>query len=122
MESRRCPCYPCLPITAPADCCSHSELDQKKFWPYHDLLYANQERLSEPETFKRLAAEVGLDTEEFGRCLDNRETAQEVAWDVVEAQRVSLSRRPSLFINLLYVDGALPFDELSKLMESAALQ
>ncbi len=46
---------------------------QDKFWPYHDLLFMNQENLTVPD-LKSYAANLGLDMPVFSRCLDDNET------------------------------------------------
>ncbi len=99
--------------------CAHR---QGEFWRYQDLLYDNQDRLGDPGALKGFARSLGLDAMAFDRCLDKRETAQEIKWDRYEVRRLGLMELPSLFINGTYVSGALPLDELSRIIDSVAIQ
>ena len=55
------------PKAAEAAACAN---DQKKFWEYHDKLFANQGAL-EVDDLKKHAADLGLDTARFNECLDS---------------------------------------------------
>lgn len=46
---------------------------QGKFWEYHDLLFANQERFSRI-FYGQVAQSIGIDMREFNFCLDTNET------------------------------------------------
>jgi protein-disulfide isomerase len=98
--------------------CAHR---QKRYWPYHDLLYDNQDRLGEPGALQALARQAGLDAPSFDRCLVGRETAREVFWDTMEVRRLGLTELPSLFANSTYIGGVPPLDELTRALESLAL-
>ena len=55
-----------------ADCA----LDQGKFWPYHDTLYANQHGENQgsftTERLKAIAQTVGLNMSTFDHCLESQ--------------------------------------------------
>ncbi len=110
--------YPLLgdPTSLMAAIAARCAQRQGRFWPYHDLLYANQVKL-DIAVLKGYAKEVGLDAKTFDQCLDKRETAQEIEMDLYEGKRVGLTGLPSLFINTIYVPGALPVEELKKVIE-----
>ena len=46
--------------------------DQGKFWPYHDVLFANAGRLATTD-LKHHAAELGLDSAKFDACVDGHQ-------------------------------------------------
>jgi protein-disulfide isomerase len=53
---------------------------QKKFWPYHDKLFANLgESVFTEANFRRFAREVGLNTDQFGACLRAGKYKEKVA-------------------------------------------
>ncbi|MGH7845299.1 MAG: DsbA family protein, partial [Candidatus Binatia bacterium] len=79
--------------------CAHR---QGKFWPYHDMLYDNQEKLDD-ESLKTYAKDLKLDMAKFNQCFDKKETAQEIEWDVWEGKRVRLPALPALFANTIYI-------------------
>src|SRR2546426_10971516 len=51
-----------------------------KYWPYHDRLFEGQPAFRRPDLL-RYAAEVGLDRDEFTRCLDERRFPPHVGRD-----------------------------------------
>lgn len=98
--------------------CAHR---QGSFWSYQDLLYENQGRVGDPVALKAFARTLGLATGVFDQCLDRRETAEEVGWDIQEAERVSVMRMPTLFVNGVYIGGVLPTSELVALLQRYSL-
>src|SRR6476660_6917393 len=53
---------------------------QRKFWPMHDLIYENQERLG-TEMLLDLAEKIQLDIREFGKDWESRESVEKVESD-----------------------------------------
>ena len=45
--------------------------EQGQFWAYHDLIYTNQDNLTE-DLFKTLAWQSGLNQEQFDQCFDQK--------------------------------------------------
>ncbi|RMG17892.1 MAG: hypothetical protein D6729_07925 [Deltaproteobacteria bacterium] len=90
---------------------------QGKFWPYHDILFGNQQAL-EVEDLKAHAAKVkGLDVEAFSRCLDSGEMAEAVERDIAAGQRAGVTGTPAFFVNGIPVSGAMPFERFKKLID-----
>lgn len=94
--------------------------DQDYFWPYHHLLFENQDALwGDPVgTAKRLALEAGLDAARFNACLDNQ-----THYDLIyEQDRFRQTRgirgQPVLDINGDIFYGAQPFEVLQKTIEA----
>jgi protein-disulfide isomerase len=82
--------------------------DQGKFWEYHDALFANQNEL-EVNTLKYYAKEIGLDEDEFNRCLDSGAMAGRVDADKKEGLAKNVRGTPAFFINGEFISGARPF-------------
>lgn len=76
---------------------------QKKFWPMHEALYANQGKLS-PALYPRLARELGLDEPKFSACLADPAREQFVMRDTLEAQKLGISGTPSFVIGIIQGD------------------
>jgi protein-disulfide isomerase len=72
--------------------------EQGTFWPYHDLLFANQDALG-VEDLKRYAANLGLDTGRFNQCLDTDKYAEKVKQDVEDGVKYNVWGTPTFFIN-----------------------
>ena len=96
----------CLAAAA-AECAG----DQGKFWPYHDLLFDNQQHLSRPFLL-RYAEQVGMDMPGFTQCLAGGEAAARVHADAEAGARLSIDSTPTLFINGRVIKGALDAQRL----------
>jgi protein-disulfide isomerase len=93
--------------------CAHA---QGRFWPYHDLLFANQARLA-PADLKRYAAEIGLDRAAFDRCLDEGQARAAVEQDLNQGQQLGVAATPTFFINGRFVSGAQPFERFKAIID-----
>lgn len=89
---------------------------QGQFWEYHDLLYAQSNRLSVPD-LKAHAQNVGLDLKTFTACLDGREFQEEVKADFTDGQYAGVPGTPSLFFNGNRVSGVLSEDALRQIID-----
>jgi len=98
--------HPAAALAAQAGGCAH---EQGRFWEYHDLLYANQESLSEA-TVSQYAGDAGLDVSQFSDCLASNEKMLDVLLDMQDAKRQGVSSTPAFVINGLTVSGAQPYE------------
>ena len=80
---------------------------QGKFWEMHDLLFENQERLSEP-LYLRLAEELGLPPEALRQALEEGIYEARVRADFSSGVRSGVNGTPTFFINGERHEG--PFD------------
>jgi protein-disulfide isomerase len=85
---------------------------QGKFWPYHDLLYAQQNPENSGALTRDyligLARQLGLDTIRFQADLTDPALVRQVAADQAEGTAAGVSGTPSVLINNQFVDGAQP--------------
>ena len=71
---------------------------QNKFWEMHAVLFDNQEHLDQPNV-ERLAKSIGLEMPRFLTDRDSEATADFVAKDRKQGERLELTNTPSMFIN-----------------------
>lgn len=71
---------------------------QGKFWEYHDILFANQDKL-EIDDLVNYAGQLGMDTEQFRSDLTNGKFAGEVSKDVADGKSFGISGTPTFFLN-----------------------
>lgn len=83
--------------------------EQKKFWEYHDLLFANQGKFSKPE-LKVYAKELGLDQASFDACLDSEKFSQEIRQDYAQGVNLKVPGTPSYIINGQLISHTVPMD------------
>ena len=88
-----------LPAALAASCAAA----QKRFWPMHEALYANQGKLA-PTLYPQLARELGLDEAKFTTCLGDAAREQVIMRDVVEARGLGISGTPSFVIGKIQGD------------------
>ena len=90
--------------------------EQGKFWPYHDRLFANQQRLTVPD-LKQHAVELGLDAARFNACVDSHKYASVVEKDIAMGNEAGVNGTPAFFINGRMISGAQPFDVFKKIID-----
>jgi protein-disulfide isomerase len=105
--------HPDAPKAAEAAECSH---DQGMFWRYHDHLFRVTEL--DQRSLKQYAAELGLDTVAFNRCLDTGAKAALVAQDVRDARGYGARGTPAIFVNGRLFAGAKPFEVFAAYIDS----
>ena len=88
-----------------------SEQGNDKFWELHDLLFENQGKLNQEnakEEINGFAKQIGLNTDEFGKCIDSPEAAKRVQNESAEARSIGVSSTPTFVVNGMIVPGANP--------------
>jgi len=98
--------------------------DQEAFFPFHDLIYANQATLfvdrnadisASLVTFAEL---LGLDTGEFSSCLESGKYQSRVAQDEADARAAGVTGTPSFLVNGKLLRGNQPFANFQQIIEA----
>jgi protein-disulfide isomerase len=92
---------------------------QGRFWEMHDMLYENQDRLSEPDLFS-YAASVGLDMDRFADDLAAHAFEPRVREDFASGVRSGVNGTPTFFINGWRHDGPWDLESLAEAINAAA--
>ena len=71
---------------------------QGRFWDMHNVLFANQDRLSAADTLG-MAEQIGLDLGLFRAALTDPEVVTVVDADAADARRLGVTARPYILIN-----------------------
>lgn len=101
------------PKAAEAGQCAH---DQGSFWAYHDYLFEDGHRLYS-EDLKQAARQIGLDGEEFDRCLDSGIYQPMVQTSVAEARALGFRGTPTFDVNGEIIVGPPPLYFLIELID-----
>lgn len=92
--------------------------DQGKYWEMHDTLFANINSLTIND-LKGYAADLGLNTADFNKCLDTGKYTSEVQADLADGSAAGVSGTPSFFINGVQIVGAQPYSAFQQAIEAA---
>lgn len=104
------------PLARPAAEAAACAGEQGKFWPYHDRLFANPSKLSEPD-LKQHAVELGLNPAQFNSCVDTHKLKAQVDADLKDGEEAGVNGTPAFFINGRMLSGAQPFDAFKTIID-----
>ncbi len=90
--------------------------EQGQFWPMHDLMFQTQGQLKE-EDLKTKAAQLKLNLDAFNSCLVSGKNAGKVKQDLQAGSQLGVAGTPALFVNGRFVSGAVPFEDIAKLID-----
>jgi protein-disulfide isomerase len=107
------PFHPQAQIAAEAAECAN---EQGKYWEMHDIIYANQETLSD-DAYSEFSEQLDLDTQKFDECLSSNKYADEIAADQKDGESYGVTGTPTFFINGWILVGAQPTSEFEKLID-----
>lgn len=105
--------HPLAPLAAEA---SEAAAAQRKFWEFHDALYAIQPKLSR-ETMLEAARDLGLDAERMAAELDANAHRPRVERDLDSAQASGATGTPTFFVNGVRHFGAYDAGSLIEELE-----
>jgi len=91
---------------------------QSRFWPMHDLLYENQQRLGDQD-LHAYAERLGLDLERFDHELAEHVHAGRVHDDFLTGVRSGVNGTPSFYINGARYDGSFDTETLLTALQRA---
>lgn len=104
------------PNAKPAAEASACALEQDRFWPFHDRLFANTSKLAESD-LKAHAASAGLDMAKFTACVESRKYKAQVERDITEAGGAGVTGTPAFFINGRPLEGAQPLEVFKRVID-----
>jgi protein-disulfide isomerase len=106
------------PYAEPAAEAAEAAGARGRFWPVHDWLFANQERLS-PVSLIAAMADMGLDGEAIAGELRDHYFLEKVRSDFVSGVRSGVNGTPAFFINGLRYQGGHSLPELLTAVDAA---
>jgi protein-disulfide isomerase len=80
--------------------------EQGKYWEMHDLIFENQ-RAVNIEDLKGHAEKVGINVEDFNKCLDEGKYEEEIKKDIQAGQRAGVRGTPSFVLGNTTKDGTI---------------
>jgi len=105
--------HPNAQVAAEASRCA---AEQGKFWEYHDLLFAYQDKQSR-EGLMEDARTLKLDEKQFNECLSSGRYKMQIEQDMQMATRAGIVSTPGFYINDTLVSGAQPAEVFEQIIE-----
>ena len=99
--------------------------DQGKFWQMHDRIFLGQDQwntqaASNPKPFfEQYAKDVGLNVQVWEQCFDDRKYQGRIMANLAEGERRAVRSTPTFIIGEKMYPGALPYDVLKAIVDSA---
>jgi protein-disulfide isomerase len=100
----------------PAAKASQAAHMQGKFWEYHDVLWENNQAMSQ-EDLEGYAKELGLDMEKFKKDMASKEVAALIDRNFAVANALGQSGRPAFLINGEVIKGAQPIEKFAEIID-----
>lgn len=107
------------PLAQPAAEAAEAAGAQGPFWPMHDAIYENQDRLG-PALLTRLGQRLGLDMQRFADDVQSHRFLPKVKEDFMSAVRSGAAGTPSFFINGEPYEGSYDDEALIEALRFAA--
>ncbi len=105
--------HPAAAISAAASLAAHQ---QGKFWPMHDVMFANRPKLSR-QWILAWAQEIGLDMKRFTADLDSDAIKKAVLRDQADGDKAGVEGTPTVFLNGQRYNGDLAPDAIKPVIE-----
>ncbi|MDZ7843618.1 MAG: thioredoxin domain-containing protein [Anaerolineales bacterium] len=113
-----------VPATVQAAEAAYCAADQNAFFPYHDLIFANQAKLfvvrdaDISPTLVTFAEILELDADAFSRCLDSGKYSKRVSLDEAAARQAGVTGTPTFIVNGQVLSGNQPIENFRQVIEA----
>ena len=104
------------PQAAPAAYASEAAHRQGKFWEMHDLIFENQQSMSE-QVYVSYAEDLDLNVDQFKADMASPEVKARVDADAREANALGVTGTPAFFINGKHMSGAQPLPAFKNVID-----
>jgi protein-disulfide isomerase len=108
--------FPEIPVHAHAEAAAEASEAvgaQGHFWPFHELLFANQAHLKE-KSLRQYAEQVGADLIRYDHEMQARIYLQRVQENCAGARHLGIDAMPTFYVNGQLVDVSFGFEHLDK--------
>lgn len=110
------------PLARPAAEASECAAEQGKFWEFHDMVFANQDLLTNDYLTKQIPTALGLDAGRYNTCITSGKYSQRVDDDYQLGLTAGVRGTPHTLINGEPVSGAESYAVVRAKIEAALAQ
>jgi len=106
------------PLSMKASEAARCAYEQDRYEDYAMILYSRQSQWTRagPSKFKDYARELGLNMDEFNKCLDSGAMRDIIKREMEEGKKLQVGGTPTFFINDRRIVGARPFEDFDKVI------
>ncbi|MEW6610170.1 MAG: thioredoxin domain-containing protein [Patescibacteria group bacterium] len=108
---------PLNPDSRPAALAARCAQNQGKFWEFHEAIVEIQNPKPKTQNYGTIITELGLDLNEFNRCVEERATTDLVNQGMEEAQALDIEGIPTLFVGEYRLTGGITTEEIERLIK-----
>ncbi len=93
--------------------------DAKKFWDFHDWIYATQEEIGMEnltEKVTKWAADNGLNAADYRTCIGTKATEAEVNANLQEGRSLGINATPTSYLNGFKLEGTVQWEVLEQVI------
>lgn len=111
------------PATLQAAEGAYCAADQNTFWPFHDMIFANQVILFQnrnvdiSRTLVQFAEILEMDPDQFETCLTERKYKELAVQDEIGAAQQGIDGTPTFIVNGVMLRGNQPFESFQQVIE-----
>jgi len=115
--------YPLHPTSIDLALAARCAGEQGKFWSYHDLLFADQDKMATSSgtdlntQLNVLAQSLSLNTGAFASCLSSQKYLDQIRKDYNDGETLQVQGTPTWFINNYPITGAIAADQFPTLIQ-----
>lgn len=115
--------YPLHPTSIDLAMAARCAGEQGKFWPFHDLLFADQNKMATTTgtdlntQLNVLAQSLSLNTGTFASCLSSQKYLDQIRKDYNDGETLQVQGTPTWFINNYPITGAIAADKFPTLIQ-----
>lgn len=91
--------------------------EQGKFWEMHDAMFEDQRNLGGEGLTKIAGGIEGMDVEAFDGCMESDKFRSQVERDMADGNNAGVTGTPAMFINGRFLNGAVPFEQISVVID-----
>lgn len=88
-----------------------------KFWKYADLVFENQDKVTDEKALLGFVKQVGGDTIKINECLNAKKYDFLIDKDTQEGRAIGVSGTPAFYINGKEISGAQSYDAFKKIID-----